>query len=139
MASKQSEANKRHYETFAAHAQSGEQLPPEEAAAWNDAEWTKLTAEPGSVDFLEVEVGGKPALWIVPKGAAHDVSLLYSRRRRAPITPTARRSPIRQGDRLPGARHQRLCLPGAALFRPAHQAVDAYRLPLIRASSLDIS
>jgi acetyl esterase/lipase len=77
MASKQSEANKRHYETIAAHAQSGEQLPPEEAAAWNDAEWTKLTAEPGGVDFLEVEVGGKPALWIVPKGAAHDRVIFY--------------------------------------------------------------
>ncbi|WP_204326833.1 hypothetical protein [Rhizobium lusitanum] len=67
MASKQSEANKKHYETIAAHARSGQQLPPEEEAAWNDAEWTKLTAEPGGVDFLEVEVGDKPALWIVPK------------------------------------------------------------------------
>ncbi|WP_267551959.1 alpha/beta hydrolase [Rhizobium rhizogenes] len=77
MASKQSEANKKHYETIAAHAQSGEQLSPEEAGAWNDAEWTKLAAEPGGVDFLEVEVGGRPALWIVPKGAALDRVILY--------------------------------------------------------------
>ena len=74
---KRSEANKRHYETIAAYTQSGEQRPPEEAAAWNDAEWTKLTAEPGRVDFLEVEVGGRPALWIVPKGAAHDRVIFY--------------------------------------------------------------
>jgi len=77
MASKQSQANRKHYETLVAFAQSGEQLSPEEAAAWNDAEWTKLTAEPGGVDFLEVEVGGKPALWIVPKGAVQDRVILY--------------------------------------------------------------
>lgn len=77
MASKQSLANKRHYETLVAQAQNGEQLSPEEATAWNNAEWTKLTAEPGGVDYLEVEVAGRTALWIVPKGAVEDRVIFY--------------------------------------------------------------
>jgi acetyl esterase/lipase len=77
MASKQSRANKRHYETLVAQAQSGEQLSPEDATAWNNAEWTKLTAEPGGVDYLEVDVAGRAALWIVPKGAVQDRVIFY--------------------------------------------------------------
>lgn len=77
MASKQSLANKRHYETLAAQAKTGEQLSPEEATAWNNAEWTKLTAEPGGVDYLEVEVAGRPALWVQPKGAVEDRVIFY--------------------------------------------------------------
>lgn len=77
MPSKQSLANKRHYEALVAHAQSGEQLSPEEATAWNNAEWTKLTAEPGGVDYLEVDAAGRTALWIVPKVAAQDRVIFY--------------------------------------------------------------
>lgn len=77
MASKQSLANKRHYETLAAQAESGEQRSPQEASAWNNAEWTKLTAEPGGVDYLEVDIAGRAALWIVPRGAAEDRVIFY--------------------------------------------------------------
>ena len=31
--------------------------------------WQVLTAEPGGVDYLEVDAGGRPALWAVPHGA----------------------------------------------------------------------
>ncbi|GAA0385493.1 alpha/beta hydrolase [Microbispora corallina] len=37
-----------------------------------DRYWPGLTAEPGGVDYLEVEVNGLPAMWAVPKGAAED-------------------------------------------------------------------
>ena len=30
--------------------------------------WQVLTAEPGGVDYLEVDAGGRPALWAVPHG-----------------------------------------------------------------------
>jgi hypothetical protein len=29
--------------------------------------WPALTAEPGCVDYLEIEVAGLPALWAVPE------------------------------------------------------------------------
>lgn len=38
--------------------------------------WNVLTAEPGGVDYLEVDAGGVPALWAVPKQAAADRVLL---------------------------------------------------------------
>jgi monoterpene epsilon-lactone hydrolase len=34
--------------------------------------WGDLTAEPGGVDYLEIEVAGRAALWAVPRGAAED-------------------------------------------------------------------
>ena len=39
-------------------------------------EWPQVTAEPGGVDYLEVEAGGVPAMWIAPKGAAEDRVIL---------------------------------------------------------------
>ena len=35
-------------------------------------EWPQVTAEPGGVDYAEVEAGGVPALWATPKGCAED-------------------------------------------------------------------
>jgi monoterpene epsilon-lactone hydrolase len=35
-------------------------------------EWPQVTAEPGGVDYVEVEAGGVPAMWITPKEAAED-------------------------------------------------------------------
>ena len=35
-------------------------------------EWPRVTAEPGGVDYVEVDAGGVPAMWITPKGAAED-------------------------------------------------------------------
>jgi epsilon-lactone hydrolase len=38
--------------------------------------WNVLTAEPGGVDYVEVEAGGLPALRAIPKGAVDDHVLL---------------------------------------------------------------
>jgi acetyl esterase/lipase len=34
--------------------------------------WGDVTVEPGAVDYLEVDAGGVPALWAVPKGCAQE-------------------------------------------------------------------
>ena len=34
--------------------------------------WGDVTAEPGGVDAIEVDAGGVPALWVVPKGCRQD-------------------------------------------------------------------
>ena len=34
--------------------------------------WGDVTAEPGGVDYIEVDAGGVPALWVVPKGCRQD-------------------------------------------------------------------
>jgi epsilon-lactone hydrolase len=35
-------------------------------------EWSQATAEPGGVDYIEVDAGGVSAMWVAPKGAAED-------------------------------------------------------------------
>lgn len=37
-----------------------------------ETQWPTLTREPGGVDFLEVDAGGVPAMWIVPRGVPED-------------------------------------------------------------------
>jgi monoterpene epsilon-lactone hydrolase len=71
MASKQSEANRKHYETLAALALR-EPLSPEAVVELNDVHWTALTAEPGGVDYIEVDAGGVQAMWIVPRGCVEN-------------------------------------------------------------------
>ncbi|HYX84989.1 MAG TPA: alpha/beta hydrolase [Gaiellales bacterium] len=39
-------------------------------------EWPQVTAEPGGVDYVEVEAGGVLAMWVMPKGAAEDRVIL---------------------------------------------------------------
>ena len=39
-------------------------------------EWPQVTAEPGGVDYVEVDAGGVPAMWIAPKGAVEDRVIL---------------------------------------------------------------
>lgn len=41
-----------------------------------DEHWGDVTAEPGGVDYLEVDAGGVPAMWAVPHGAPDDGVLL---------------------------------------------------------------
>jgi acetyl esterase/lipase len=74
MSSQQVLAVKNHWETMA--ATGGQQLPFDEFRARSDAEWSKLTAEPRGVDYVEVDAGGQPAMWITPKGAAVDRAIL---------------------------------------------------------------
>lgn len=40
--------------------------------------WGDVTAEPGGVDYIEVEAGGVPAMWAAPKGAVKNKVLLCS-------------------------------------------------------------
>jgi epsilon-lactone hydrolase len=78
MASHPSQANRRHYEALAARLPTKEEgVSPAQAAHHADIEWSNLTAEPGQVDYLEVEVDGRPALWIVPAGSRADQVLFY--------------------------------------------------------------
>ena len=34
--------------------------------------WGDITGEPGGVDYIEVDAGGVPAMWAIPKGCAED-------------------------------------------------------------------
>jgi monoterpene epsilon-lactone hydrolase len=54
----------------ATFAERGE-LPLDEWRALIE-EWPQVTAEPGGVDYMEVDAGGVPAMWAAPKGAAED-------------------------------------------------------------------
>jgi acetyl esterase/lipase len=70
MPSKQSEAVRRRWEAARlAMAQPDVEGPDDES-------WGDLTAEPREVDYLEVEAGGRPAMWLVPKRARTDRVLL---------------------------------------------------------------
>lgn len=40
--------------------------------------WGDVTTDPGGVDYIEVDAGGVPAMWVVPKGSAQDRALLCS-------------------------------------------------------------
>jgi epsilon-lactone hydrolase len=75
MSSKQSEANKRHYETSAAQPPPA---TPQQAIEYHDIHWTGLTAEPGGVDYLEVDAGGTRGLWVVPHEADAERAIFYS-------------------------------------------------------------
>ena len=70
MPSKQSEAVRRRWEAARlAMAQPDVEGPDDES-------WGDLTAEPREVDYTEVEAGGRPAMWLVPKRARTDRVLL---------------------------------------------------------------
>jgi epsilon-lactone hydrolase len=42
----------------------------------DDEAWGDLTAEPRGVDYLEIDAGGVPGMWLVPRGCAEDRVLL---------------------------------------------------------------
>jgi acetyl esterase/lipase len=74
MTSKQILDVKKHWEAMAAAMAEGPSLG--ESRERIDKEWTKLTAEPGGVDYTEVDAGGTLAMWLVPKGAVQDRVIL---------------------------------------------------------------
>lgn len=76
MASMQSQANRNHYAALAANA--GKLTSPRAIIDHNDMHWTALTGEPGGVDYIEVDAGGVPAMWVVPKGADEQRVLFYA-------------------------------------------------------------
>jgi acetyl esterase/lipase len=57
------------------NANSHKNLSLDEARAI-DAHWGDVTAEPGGVDYLEIDADGVPAMWAVPHGAPDDGVLL---------------------------------------------------------------
>jgi monoterpene epsilon-lactone hydrolase len=68
MPSTQSQAVKDMYTSWTAARLSGEQQDGEH--------WGDLTAEPRSVDYIEADAGGLPAMWASPKGCTRDRVLL---------------------------------------------------------------
>jgi epsilon-lactone hydrolase len=70
MPSKQSEAVRRRWEA----ARLAMTEPAGDGP--DDESWGDLTAEPREVDYLETEVGGRPAMWAVPKRSSADRVLL---------------------------------------------------------------
>ncbi len=76
MASIESEANRNHYATLVANA--GKMTSPQAVIDFNDTHWTALTGEPGGVDYIEVDAGGVPALWVLPKDADERRVLFYA-------------------------------------------------------------
>ncbi|QYA11942.1 alpha/beta hydrolase [Rhizobium sp. AB2/73] len=74
MASEQSLANKAYWE---AAAKQGP-LAPQAMIERVDIGWTSLSAEPGGVDYIEVDTGGVRAMWVRPKDAADDRVIFYA-------------------------------------------------------------
>ena len=70
MPSNQSKAVRRHWE--AARRAMTDPTPD----APDNESWGDLTAEPRGVDYLEIEAGGRPAIWAVPHGSRADRVLL---------------------------------------------------------------
>lgn len=71
MASKQSEALKDLYKSWGVAMAANPTMGIEALREMFD-HWGDVTAEPGGVDYLEVDAAGVPCLWAVPKGAAMD-------------------------------------------------------------------
>jgi epsilon-lactone hydrolase len=74
MPSKQVLEVKEHWESSAAKMASMPSI--DEVRDNSEKEWPKLTAEPGNVDYLEVDADGVPAMWIVPKNCVQNRVLL---------------------------------------------------------------
>jgi monoterpene epsilon-lactone hydrolase len=76
MVGKQSQAVRDHWRRMMEAALANPDQAPEEVRERVEKAWPALTAEPGGVDYLEVEVAGLPALWAIPKASAVDRVIL---------------------------------------------------------------
>jgi epsilon-lactone hydrolase len=63
------------YERWSAASAAEPEMPLDRRRAMVD-EWPQVTAEPGSVDYVEVDAGGVPAMWITPKEAVENRVIL---------------------------------------------------------------
>jgi monoterpene epsilon-lactone hydrolase len=72
MATKRSEMVRDHWRSMREAVMANPDESPEEMRERVERYWPGLTAEPGGVDYLEIEVAGLPALWAVPKGSGED-------------------------------------------------------------------
>jgi epsilon-lactone hydrolase len=75
MTSKQSQPLIDHYRLSNQRAARVPPLPLDDARDLGE-HWGDVTAEPGGVDYLEVDAGGVPAMWAVPHGADPSRALL---------------------------------------------------------------
>jgi acetyl esterase/lipase len=66
MASKQSEELKALYRGWVAALEADPEMPLDELRRRFE-HWGDITAEPGGVDYIEVDAGSVPAMWAVPK------------------------------------------------------------------------
>ncbi|WP_428425242.1 alpha/beta hydrolase [Pararhizobium sp.] len=71
MSSIQSDALKSLYKSWAASMADNPNMPLDELRRMFE-HWADVTAEPGGVDYIEVDAGGVPGLWAVPKGVRQD-------------------------------------------------------------------
>lgn len=71
MASRESEALKTQYRDWTAALAAKPEMPLDELRVMFEHSGD-VTAEPGGVDYIEVDAGGVPALWAAPKGCAED-------------------------------------------------------------------
>lgn len=77
MASKQSEHLVTLYKGWLAQLGANPEMPLDDLRSMFE-HWGDITAEPGGVDYIEVDAGGVPAMWAVPKNCAQDRVLLCS-------------------------------------------------------------
>jgi len=75
MASKQAEALKDLYRGWVVAMTANPTMGLDEIRDIFD-NWGDVTVEPGGVDYLEVDAGGVPAMWAVPKGCREDRVLI---------------------------------------------------------------
>jgi acetyl esterase/lipase len=75
MASTQSEELKTLYRSWIAAFSANPEMGLDEMRRMFE-HWGDVTAEPGGVDYVEVDAGGVPAMWAIPKGAREDRVLL---------------------------------------------------------------
>jgi epsilon-lactone hydrolase len=71
LASKQSEVLSTLYKGWLDTMANNPNLPIEEVRRLFE-HWGDVTGEPRGVDYMEVDAGGVPALWAIPKGASQD-------------------------------------------------------------------
>ena len=72
MASRQSEAVAELYRTWVTEPTQHPDWTPEDQRDLVEVSWGTLTSEPGGVDYIEVDAGGVPGMWLNPKDAAAD-------------------------------------------------------------------
>ncbi len=75
MVSKQTEELNKLYLEWVAELKANPEMPLDELRRMFE-QWERITGEPGSVDYIETDAGGVPAMWAVPKSCAEDRVLL---------------------------------------------------------------
>jgi monoterpene epsilon-lactone hydrolase len=103
----------------------------------SNLDWEVLTAEPGGVDYLEVDAGGIPALWALPHGIGDDAPVLLCFHGGGYVGGSmfTHRKMFAHLAKAIGARalvHNYTLLPEGAYPRPIVEGVSVYRWLLER-------